>query len=207
MKPIFTVPNVISMIRLIMVPAIAVTYLKGQFAWAIVLLCLSGLSDLLDGYIARHFNAISDFGKLIDPLADKLTTATVVICLMVRHPMVRPVVAVLLVKEIVMLAGAACLYRTGTRPAEAKLWGKLATASLYALMLLLVGDDLLESLGFAFLPEVFFWVLCGISCLSMILAFLQYTKIFLAIRRGDYNVETEQFEVSAEPSNDARRDS
>ena len=72
MKKIVTVPNIISLIRLLLVPAIAVTYLMGHYLWAILLLAVSGLSDMLDGSIARHFRSISELGKFLDPLADKL---------------------------------------------------------------------------------------------------------------------------------------
>lgn len=194
MKKIITVPNIISLVRLILVPAIAATYLNNHFGWAIVLLAISGLSDMLDGQIARHFGAISDLGKFLDPLADKLTTATVVFCLMLRHPVVSIVMAALLVKELCLAAGAAVLYRSGTRPSESKLWGKLSTAFLYVLMLLLVADDCVSGLGYTFLPEVVFWVLCALVCVSLLLALGQYAMIFRAIRSGEYNIETETFE-------------
>lgn len=194
MKKIITAPNIISLVRLLLVPAIAAAYLNHHFGWAIALLAISGLSDMLDGQIARHFGAISDLGKFLDPLADKLTTATVVFCLMLRHPVVSIVMAALLIKELCLAIGAAVLYRSGTRPSESKLWGKLSTAFLYALMLLLVADDFASSFHYAFLPEMVFWVLCALVCVSLFLALGQYAMIFRAIRSGQYNIETETFE-------------
>ncbi len=194
MKKIVTVPNVISLIRLLLVPIIAWTYLSGHFIWAIALLAVSGLSDMLDGQIARHFGAISDLGKFLDPLADKLTTASVVFCLMLRHPVVSIVMGALLIKELCLAVGAAILYRSGTRPSESKLWGKLSTALLYVLMLLLVANDCASSMGYHLLPDVVFWVLCALVCVSLLLALGQYAMIFLAIRHGRYDVETESFE-------------
>lgn len=197
MKKIVTVPNIISLIRLLLVPAIAVTYLMGHYLWAILLLAVSGLSDMLDGSIARHFSSISELGKFLDPLADKLTTATVVFCLMLRHPVVSIVMGALLIKELCLAVGAVILYHSGTRPSESKLWGKLSTAFLYALMLLLVADDCVSSFGYTFLPDFVFGILCALVCISLLLALGQYARIFWAIRNGKYNVETEEFEPTA----------
>lgn len=196
MKKIVTVPNVISLVRLLLVPAIAGAYLNGRFIWATALLAISGISDMLDGQIARHFGAISDLGKFLDPLADKLTTATVVFCLMLRHPVMSIVMGALLIKELCLAVGAAILYRSGTRPSESKLWGKLSTAFLYALMLLLVANDCASYFGYTVLPDVVFWVLCALVCVSLLLALGQYAMIFLAIRNGKYDIETESFENS-----------
>ena len=194
MKKIVTVPNIISVIRLLLVPVIAGTYLSGHFVWAIALLAVSGLSDMLDGQIARHFGAISDLGKFLDPLADKLTTAVVVFCLMLRHPVMSIVMGALLIKELCLAVGAAILYRSGTRPSESKLWGKLSTALLYALMLLLVANDCASYMGYVLLPNVVFWILCALVCISLLLALGQYAMIFWAIRHGKYDVETESYE-------------
>ena len=200
MKKIVTVPNIISLVRLLLVPAIAGAYLTERFVCAIVLLAISGISDMLDGQIARRFGAISDLGKLLDPLADKLTTATVVFCLMLRHPVVSVVMGALLMKELCLAVGAAILYRSGTRPSESKLWGKLSTAFLYALMLLLVANDCASAFGRTFLPDVVFWVLCALVCISLLLALGQYAMIFRAIRNGKYNIETEKFEDEQTPT-------
>ena len=69
----WNVPNVLSLFRLILVPVIAVTYLRGQTVWAVVALIVSGITDVVDGFVARHFDQITDLGKILDPLADKLT--------------------------------------------------------------------------------------------------------------------------------------
>lgn len=69
----FTVPNLLSFLRILMVPAFAVLFLRGEYIWSIVILALSGLSDFFDGKIARKFNQVSALGKVLDPVADKLT--------------------------------------------------------------------------------------------------------------------------------------
>lgn len=108
-KPInqnLTVPNAMSVFRILVIPFFAYFFLKGNLTAAIVALGLSGLSDALDGMIARHFNQITELGKMLDPLADKLTQGTVAICIAVHYPSIWPLLALLVLKELVMLCGA-----------------------------------------------------------------------------------------------------
>ena len=84
-KNIFTIPNILSMFRLLLLPVIVYTYLNQKdYVLTGTLLVISGLTDLLDGYIARTFNMMSDLGKILDPVADKATQAVVLLCLMTR---------------------------------------------------------------------------------------------------------------------------
>ena len=78
---ILTVPNLMSFFRILLVPVFAVTFLEKVPLWPVVILLLSGVTDLFDGMIARKFNQVSDLGKMLDPAADKLTQIAVVSCL------------------------------------------------------------------------------------------------------------------------------
>ena len=85
-EDIFTIPNILSFLRILMIPGIVVLYCVYQeYAWATALIVLSGITDVVDGRIARTFNMVSDFGKMLDPVADKLTQAAVVVCLVIRY--------------------------------------------------------------------------------------------------------------------------
>ncbi len=192
---IVTIPNMLSIFRLCLIPFITTTYSKEYYATATLLLVLSGLTDCLDGYIARRFHQISDFGKLIDPLADKLTMASVVFALLLHHPQLWVTMAVLLIKESGTLVGAYVLYKKGTRPSESKLFGKLSTFMLYFILFIIMIADVIESyLQVMLLKDWLIWIMVGLTCLCMILAIFQYLPIFFAIKNGKYNVETEQFE-------------
>lgn len=79
---VWTVPNLLSFIRILIVPVFAVLFLKHELLWAVIMLAISGLSDFFDGKIARRFNQVSELGKLLDPVADKLTQATIAILLL-----------------------------------------------------------------------------------------------------------------------------
>ena len=85
MKDLFkgslTIPNLLTVIRIILVPVFAVLFYRGYFYWAVFVLFISGLTDFLDGKIARRFNQISDLGKILDPIADKLTQITIAVML------------------------------------------------------------------------------------------------------------------------------
>lgn len=162
---------------------------------AVVLLTVSGITDTLDGFIARRFHQISNLGKLIDPIADKLTTASVVFVLMLRHSQIGLVLLVLVIKELLMLTGALLLAKQGTRPAEAKLFGKLSTAYLYMFFFTVMIFDLIQRYtAKVFLTPAAMWFLSGVACVLMICALVQYTQIYIGIKNGTYNIQTEQFE-------------
>jgi len=103
--------------------------------WAGSLLLLSGATDVVDGFIARKFNMISDLGKVLDPVADKLTQGAVLICLLGRFPLMALPLAMMVVKETFMsVTGLQVIRRTG-KVISADWHGKVATLLLYGTML------------------------------------------------------------------------
>ena len=137
-EQIFTVPNIMSFFRIVLLPFIVWTYWKGAFDVAVGLLLLSALTDVLDGVIARRFNMVSDLGKMLDPLSDKLTHAALLICLASRYLYVWLVFALLAVKELTMsFLGAAAIRHRGTVH-SAQWYGKLCTVVLEASMAVLI---------------------------------------------------------------------
>jgi cardiolipin synthase len=195
LKTFFTIPNLLSLFRLCLIPFITTTYSREYYGVATLLLIVSGLTDTLDGFIARHFNQISEFGKFIDPLADKLTTASVVFALLMHHPQLWVTMGVLLFKELGTLAGAYVLYQKGTRPPESKIFGKLSTFVLYFILFCIMIADVAELYyGYMILTPLVLWILVGVSCVCMFMAIFQYIPIFKGIINGSYNVDTEQFE-------------
>lgn len=134
---IFTIPNILSFFRLCLIPVIVWQYcIAENFELTGYILLLSGLTDIVDGYIARHFHMTSDLGKVLDPIADKLTQGTVLFCLLTRfHLMIVPLV-LMLMKELYMgVSGFLVIQRTG-HVLGANWHGKVATCLLYAMMIL-----------------------------------------------------------------------
>ena len=135
MKKVFTIPNIISMFRIVLIPLFAYIYFlnfDNNYTYAFGIILFSALSDVVDGFIARKFNMISDVGKVLDPIADKLTQVAVVLCLCVNHRTLFPVLMVLITKELLTLVAAAIWLRSGLQPISARWWGKVSTALLYA---------------------------------------------------------------------------
>ena len=109
-KFVWNIPNALSIFRLVLLPVFAVLILVVERdaelpLWSFGVLVLSGVTDSLDGIIARRFHQITDFGKLMDPVADKITQVTVVICLAVRYTVLIPLVVICLVKELIQAVG------------------------------------------------------------------------------------------------------
>ena len=136
-KQIFTIPNMMSFFRILLIPGIVVAYCKlEEFMLAIGLVLLSGITDILDGKIARKFNMISDFGKILDPIADKLTQAAIALSLQFRFPHMLWMFVLMFVKELIMsITGALSVKYTGD-VYGANWHGKVTTVVLYFVMVL-----------------------------------------------------------------------
>ncbi len=134
---IFTIPNILSFFRLCLIPVIVWLYAwEESYLAAGAVLVLSGLTDVVDGYIARHFGLVSDLGKILDPVADKLTQGAVLLCLMMRFWLMCIPVFMMLTKEIIVgMTGIIVIRKTG-RVYSAEWHGKVATLMLYAMMTL-----------------------------------------------------------------------
>lgn len=134
---IITIPNILSVVRLCMIPWIVWLYcVKEEYILTTVVLTLSGLTDIVDGFIARRFNMISDIGKALDPIADKLTQIAMMLCLVSRFPYVLIPLVLLIAKEIfAAVMGILVIKSTGS--VQGAVWhGKLTTVCIYALMVL-----------------------------------------------------------------------
>lgn len=135
-KDILTIPNLLSLFRMILIPVIVMLYVRYQrYGWTIFLILLSGATDITDGWIARHFNMISDFGKILDPIADKLTQAAILLCLVTRFPKMIYIFLFMAVKETLMGITGLLSIRYSGKVYGADWHGKLTTVMLYAMML------------------------------------------------------------------------
>ena len=103
---IWNVPNVLTMIRLALIPVFVLLFAAGHDKISLLVFIIASLTDLLDGYLARKHNQITDFGKLMDPLADKLMVVTALICQGVKGVFPWPAILIVMLKESVMVYGA-----------------------------------------------------------------------------------------------------
>ena len=127
------IPNILTISRFVFIPFIVMSLLAENYILAIILLTISGLTDILDGIIARKYELISNFGKLIDPLADKATQVSLLVTLVFQNIIPLWILVVIFVKEILMISGASFLY--GKNLVVSSRWyGKLSTVMIYLAM-------------------------------------------------------------------------
>lgn len=141
-KEIMTIPNLLSLFRLVLIPVYVYIYLHAVHPWqfhtAGAILAVSCLTDAVDGKIARHFNMISTLGKILDPLADKMTQFALTVCLSLKYPVLHPVLALFVVKEAFQLVlGVINLFRGKMLPG-ALMAGKVCTTVLFVSLIALV---------------------------------------------------------------------
>lgn len=141
-KDLFTIPNLMGYFRIILIPIFMAVYIgadsRADYIAAAVILGISGLTDCFDGKVARHFNMITEWGKVLDPVADKLTQAAVFISLSFRYPTMRYLVILFVVKEMFMGVMGAIMLKKGSMMDGARWYGKLCTAVLYGAMFILL---------------------------------------------------------------------
>lgn len=124
------IPNILTIVRFILIPFIVGSLNEGNYILAFVILTISGLTDVLDGFIARKFKFITNFGKLIDPLADKATQISVLTVLTLQDIIPLWILIIVLLKECIMIAGASFLYGKEL-VVSSKWYGKLSTVLFY----------------------------------------------------------------------------
>ncbi len=141
------VPNALTIIRFLLIPFIVINIFSGNFIIAFIFFTVSGITDIADGCIARKFNLISNFGKLMDPLADKLTQIATIASLTLKDIIPIWILAIVLLKELIMIAGASFLYGKDV-VVYSKWYGKLATVLFYLAIVfsLLINQFNLESI-------------------------------------------------------------
>ena len=171
---ILTIPNLLSLIRILLIPFIIRLYcVQKAYMHTFIVIVISGFTDIIDGKIARKFNEISDVGKVLDPIADKLTQAALVICLIARYPWMWALLALFAVKECLMLLWGYLTLKSTDTINGAKWYGKLSTVVLYAVMMILIlFVDIPQAIATALM------LLCGGM---MLLSLVMYGRFYHAI--------------------------
>jgi len=178
---ILTIPNILSFFRLCLIPVIVWLYVgKQDYLWTLLILTLSGVTDIVDGIIARKFNMVSNFGKAFDPVADKLTQMAMLFCLISRFKYMMIPFVLLVVKEVFTgITALVSIKKTNT--VKGAVWhGKLTTVSLYAMMAIHV--------VWFNIPRTLSLILVGICIGIMLMSFIMYAiQNFTAIKKGSFD--------------------
>ena len=155
------VPNALTILRFLFIPFIVLNIFMEEYILAFIFFTISGLTDIADGFIARKFNYISTFGKLMDPLADKLTQISALASLCITDIVPIWILVIVLFKEFFMSSGASFLYGKDV-VVYSKWYGKLATVLFY---LAIVASLLVKQFG---LTGIYNSIDFGLYCLALI---------------------------------------
>lgn len=176
-KEVFTIPNLLSIFRIVVILPFLNYFLNDEYIMAAFMLIISGATDMFDGAIARKFNQVTRLGAMLDPIADKLTLAIVVICVGIKFKVVMPFVIILVLKEALMLLAGVFLIIKHKTPPSSKWFGKVATVVFYISFSIII---ILKSV-FAFENAVLIVTLMSITVGFMMFALIKYFILFIDI--------------------------
>ncbi len=181
-----TIPNWLSFLRIALIPVFSALFIKEHYVIAFVLMIIGALTDLVDGKIARKFNQVSNLGKILDPVADKLSQIAIVIILIVKFWHMEGITKYLfflfIVKELIMIIGGLVLISKGMRPSAAEMWGKVATTIFYVFMIAIIAlgpsGALVGVWFFKELPSAVVTIMVIISIVSAFVSLFGYVPGF-----------------------------
>ena len=179
-RDLVTVPNLITYIRFLLVPPFIYFFLKENYVMAGVMVGLSGLSDCFDGYFARKLDQVTSLGKILDPIADKVTLIAVAVCMVIYLPAILPIMLVLVAKEFLMLLGGFILLLRKMTPPAANIFGKVATVVFYFVICLIIFIKIMTG------HENMVMITVGLVLvtLAMLTALAQYAVVFVRMNQS-----------------------
>ena len=182
-KDIFTIPNLLSFFRLLLIPVFCILYCRAateaDYILATLVLLVSTVTDFLDGKIARRFHMVSELGKALDPIADKLTHAAIAFCVAAHYPLMWAVIILMAVKEGYMAVMGVTHLRKGKKLDGAMWFGKVCTAVLFIVLLILA--------LFPVLPMRLANTMIILAMCVMLAALLLYIPIYRKMDMADGN--------------------
>ena len=152
-------PNTLTIVRLLLIPVYLYFFLKGEYIISGIFFSISGLTDFLDGYLARKYNMVTDLGKILDPLADKLTLISILAVLIYTNLIPRVISVTLLIRELLVLLGSGIMYSMGKKLLSPTLLGKLSVFLLYVAIAAYL-------LNFQFINMVLLYIVIPINIIS-----------------------------------------
>ena len=167
-KEILTIPNILSLFRILIIPHIISLYFSGEYGTASIWILISFASDVADGFIARHFNMISSVGKVLDPIADKLTQGMIFICLIFRYRWLVWFTCFFAFKELTVFYISFISYMYTKELDQARWYGKMCTGVVIASLLIMV--------LFPSLPESVIKILSGLCIAVLLFSLYMYTR-------------------------------
>lgn len=164
---VWTIPNVLTMIRLILVPVFVVLFLRGHKMASLAVFVAASLTDMLDGYLARKLHQITDFGKLFDPLADKLMVLSAMVCQGIAGVFPWSAIIIVACKELLMVLGGLFMLNRDV-VVYSNYVGKTAQVCFIISLILAFFHDQLAAWGVQ-LDLIFLWATVALSIVAMII--------------------------------------
>ncbi len=184
-KDLWSIPNILCYIRFFLIPVFVITYIRAnepkQYVQAAAVVFISGLTDFLDGFIARKFDMVTELGKLIDPLADKLTQASLIFILVVKIKWMFLLLILFVVMQLFLLVAGIVMLKKGTKLNGAKWFGKVSTTVFYATMLVLVAVPTLK----VDITNILMMVCGAFLLLSFLLYINEYIKMYHNLKKKE----------------------
>ena len=173
-KDVCTIPNLLSLFRILIIPVYVTIYLSAtkpvDYFLAAGILAISCITDCIDGQIARHFNMITTLGKILDPLADKATQFTLIGCLVVKQPILRPILILFIIKEGFQLIAAGIMLSHGRMLKGALFSGKICTSVLFISLIVLV--------MFPTLQQSIVTIISFVDFIFLLISFIDYVHAY-----------------------------
>ncbi|MDF2609558.1 MAG: hypothetical protein K0R92_1032 [Lachnospiraceae bacterium] len=177
----FNIPNMLCYLRLLFIPLFVGLYIRAdernEYLIAAFVVALACLTDFFDGFIARKYNMITEFGKFIDPVADKLMQASLLFVLIIKIKGMFLLVILFVIKESLMATAGFVMYKRGKKLDGAKWFGKVSTTVLYIVMLVLVAIPTLNHS----VTSTLLIICAGFLSLSFVLYMAEYFKMYKEI--------------------------
>lgn len=188
------IPNILTILRFIFIPVILYFIFTGNYILGFIFFTISGITDILDGFIARKFNLISNFGKLMDPLADKLTQISVLATLVAVQIIPVWILTIVILKELIMVVGASFLYGKDVI-VYSKWYGKLATVLFYVAIVISLITKQFAITGFWVDFSLFIYCVALVSTIFSLIMYIKCLNQDGFIDKSDLNKETQKVVV------------
>ena len=181
-KELLTIPNALSLFRIVLIPVYVAIYLnarnRSDYFLAAAILAVSCLTDMIDGKIARHFNMITTIGKILDPLADKATQLTLIICLSIKYPILLYLLGLFIVKESFQLIAGGINLHKGKMLKGALISGKICTTVLFISLIFMV-----------LIPEIHKTVVTIIALVDTIFMLISFGEYLITYHCRDHEFQ------------------
>lgn len=170
------IPNVLSCIRILLVGVFIYLFFNNypqNVVWAIIVFITAGLTDVIDGFLARKFNWITDLGKVLDPLADKLMQCTVLVCMLIKSLIPAWLVIPFILKELLILSGGLFMIKRRDVVAVSNVYGKATVVFFYAAVVFCM-----SARDFLAKNPIVLYIVCAMVLLVAMSALANYVKAY-----------------------------